>query len=99
MDTDEPSPGLPATTDPFALLGVASDADERTIKRAYARLIKVYRPERSPDEFARVHAAFEQARWNLSYRARLGQHDLRDLEPPEAAEPIRSPPAIDRVQK
>ncbi len=53
---------LPETQDPFALLGVAPDADERTLRKAYAARIKIYRPDRAPDEFARIHAAFEQVR-------------------------------------
>ncbi len=55
-------PPIVATTDPFALLGVAPDADERTLRKAYAARIKIYRPDRAPDEFARIHAAFEQVR-------------------------------------
>lgn len=55
--TDEPP--LPATDDPFALLGVARDVDERELKRAYARLIKRFRPDRAPAEFARIQAAYE----------------------------------------
>ncbi|MCE9579884.1 MAG: J domain-containing protein [Deltaproteobacteria bacterium] len=55
-------PTLPDTQDPFALLGVARDADERALRKAYAGLIKIFRPDRAPDEFARVHAAFERAR-------------------------------------
>ena len=55
-------PPLPDTRDPFVLLGVPRDADERALKKAYARLIKVYRPDRAPDEFERIHSAFELAR-------------------------------------
>ncbi|MCE9579885.1 MAG: J domain-containing protein, partial [Deltaproteobacteria bacterium] len=55
-------PPLPGTTDPFALLGIARDTDERGVRKAYAALIKVYRPDRAPAEFARVHAAFEYVR-------------------------------------
>jgi hypothetical protein len=55
-------PPLPDTDDPFALLGVGEDVDERLLKRAYARLIRIYRPDESPAEFARIHAAFEAAR-------------------------------------
>ncbi len=62
-DDPPPPPPLPTTDDPFALLGVARDVDERDLKRAYARLIKVYRPDRAPVEFGRIQAAFEQARW------------------------------------
>jgi hypothetical protein len=30
------------------------------VRKAYARLIKVYRPDRSPEAFQRVHAAYEE---------------------------------------
>lgn len=59
--TDE-RPPLPDTDDPFELLGVDEDADEREVKRAYARLIRIYRPDESPAEFARIHEAFGLAK-------------------------------------
>lgn len=43
----------------YQVLGIGSDADERTIKRAYAALIKQYRPDTHPAEFAQVRAAYE----------------------------------------
>lgn len=43
------------------MLGIDYDADERTIKRAYAALIKQYRPETHPADFARVRDAYEEA--------------------------------------
>jgi len=52
---------LPSTDDPHELLGIPEDADERTIRRAYAQRIKRWRPDRSPDEFRRVHRAYELA--------------------------------------
>src|SRR5690606_37765882 len=54
-------PPLPDTEDPFELLGAAPDAGAEELKRVYVERIKVYRPERAPDEFARLNAAFEQA--------------------------------------
>jgi len=58
---DEPPP-LPDTDDPFVLLGIAPDADAQAIKRAYARMIKRYRPDKHPAAFQRIHEAFERAR-------------------------------------
>lgn len=55
-------PRLPDTDDPFELLGVARGASEIELKRAYVRLIKQFRPERAPEEFQRIHAAYERAR-------------------------------------
>lgn len=58
---DGERPRLPDTDDPFVLLGIERDADTRTIRQAYARLIRIYRPDRAPREFQRIHAAFEEA--------------------------------------
>ena len=58
MDTPPP---LPDSDDPFELLGLERDCSERDLKRAYARLIRVYRPDRDPAEFRRVREAFEAA--------------------------------------
>jgi len=65
-------PPLPDTRDPFALLGVSSGADEREIKKAYARLIKMYRPDKAPEQFAKIHAAFELARELATARRERG---------------------------
>ena len=54
-------PELPRSDDPFELLGVPPGSDEKTLKRAYVRLIRVYRPDRHPAEFGRVRQAYEQA--------------------------------------
>ena len=62
----EPPP-LPDTDDPFELLGVERDASEVDLKRAYGRLIRIYRPDRHPDEFHRVRQAYEEARTMVAY--------------------------------
>ena len=54
----------------YELLGVSYDADERTIKRAYATLIKQYRPDSHPQEFARIRSAYE----SLLEQCRYQQH-------------------------
>lgn len=49
-------------------LSLTPDADERSIKRAYARLLKTHRPDEKPDEFQRLREAYEaalaEAQWN-----------------------------------
>lgn len=45
----------------WQILGVAPDADRLTVKRAYSRLIKMYRPDAEPEAFARIRAAYEVA--------------------------------------
>lgn len=44
---------------PYALLGIGDDADEPTIKRAYARLLKLHRPDDDPEGFQRVNDAYQ----------------------------------------
>jgi hypothetical protein len=46
---------------PFELLGLAADADERAIKRAYAQRLRVTRPDDDPQGFQRLHAAYQAA--------------------------------------
>lgn len=46
---------------PYALLDIGEDADERTIKRAYARLLKTTRPDEDPEAFQRLHEAYQEA--------------------------------------
>jgi len=55
----------------YQILGVDYDADQRTIKRAYSALIKQYRPDSHPLEFARIRFAYEnlleQCRYQQQY--------------------------------
>lgn len=72
-------PPLPANvndwpTDPRTLLGVSSDISRRDLKRAYARLIKKYKPEHAPEEFRRLRAAYEKLDQQLEWHE---DHDLR----------------------
>lgn len=53
----------------WQLLDLTPDADERSIKRAYARLLKNHRPDENPDAFQRLREAYEaalaEARWRV----------------------------------
>ncbi len=53
---------LPATEDPFELLGLPRTADEVEARRAYVRLAKRFRPETHPVAFRRVRRAWEDVR-------------------------------------
>jgi len=46
---------------PAECLGLTAEeaADPRAVKRAYARLLKIHRPDRDPDGFSRIHAAYQ----------------------------------------
>jgi hypothetical protein len=54
----------------WQLLQIAPDSDERSIKRAYARLLKTNRPDDNPEDFQRLREAYEaalaEARWRAS---------------------------------
>jgi LPLT family lysophospholipid transporter-like MFS transporter len=43
----------------YEILGVGYNADQRVIKKAYVALIKQYRPDSHPQEFARIRSAYE----------------------------------------
>ena len=70
----------------FSLLGLPMDADERTIKRAYARLIKAARPDEDPAGFQRLNEAYQAA---LSYR-RHHDHDPWDNDATVDMAPLAS---------
>lgn len=45
--------------DPFAILGVDRRADEKTLRSAYVRLIRHFKPEQHPEAFRRIRDAYE----------------------------------------
>ncbi|MDH5655180.1 MAG: J domain-containing protein [Spirochaetia bacterium] len=53
---------LPETNDPYELLNVTEKTSLRDLKRAYVRKIKIFRPEKYPDEFKRIQEAYENIR-------------------------------------
>lgn len=82
MSDDHLSDDLRAwPSNPFDLLGVPHDADPRTVKRAYTRLLRRFKPEQAPEHFQRLRAAYEvaeqQAIWRQQHR------DQEDEEPAE----------------
>ncbi|GAB3383803.1 J domain-containing protein [Lysobacter fragariae] len=68
---------------PFACLGVPGDADETTIKRAYARLLKQHRPDEDPQGFQRLHEAYTQCLAWARHRASF-EDDFDEYEDGEA---------------
>ncbi|MCA9317394.1 MAG: hypothetical protein KDB73_18050 [Planctomycetes bacterium] len=48
--------------DPWDVLGVTPDDDDATVRAAYARLLRQFRPERDPVGFQRVQRAYEAVR-------------------------------------
>ena len=60
----------------FRILEIEPTTDKKEIKRAYARLVKRYHPEEFPEEWEKIHDAYEQALKIAEYG-----------KPPMAAEP------------
>jgi hypothetical protein len=79
--------------DPWALLELDRKvAGEREVKRAYARLLKLHRPENDPEGFRRVNGAYQAALMDLARGVEpSGQAELTPGDPAELAnvsEPI-----------
>ncbi len=53
---------LPFTDNPYKTLGVERSATEAEIKQAYFALIRQHSPERDPEGFKRIRAAYEKLR-------------------------------------
>ena len=65
----------PTAADPFTVLGVAPDAGEAEVRARYLELVKQFPPDREPEKFREIRAAFEAAQDPLSIARRL-------IEPP-----------------
>ena len=48
--------------DPFEVLGLTPDAVESEIRKRYLELVRAFPPERAPERFAAVHAAYRALR-------------------------------------
>jgi hypothetical protein len=68
------------SADPFTVLGLSRDAGEAEVRARYLELVKQYPPERDPDKFREVRAAFEAAQDPLVIAGRL-------IEPPDGEVP------------
>jgi curved DNA-binding protein CbpA len=66
-------------TDPYEVLGLPPDSDDDAIRRRYLELVRQFTPERHPERFAAIRAAYDQLRdldTRLHYRLfEAGRHD------------------------
>ena len=59
-------------TDAYAILGLADDSDDETIRRRYLELVRQFTPEHHPQKFAQVREAYERLKdLNTRLRYRL----------------------------
>ena len=82
--------------DPFKVLGLPTDAGEVEIRARYLELVKQFPPEREPERFRELHAAYQAANDPLVIARRLIVPPSDD--PPEWFETLeeqkRKPPAL-----
>lgn len=48
--------------DHFEVLGLTKEASEAEIRRRYLELVRAFSPERAPERFAAIHAAYSALR-------------------------------------
>lgn len=53
----------------YEVLGVPRDADQKTIKRAYFKLVRQYTPEKEPERFQQIREAYENLTANEGQKA------------------------------
>jgi curved DNA-binding protein CbpA len=81
--------------DPFSILGLSADSSDQEIRRRYLNLIRTHTPDRDPERFVLVRAAYDQLRdpiKRLQYRLfTAGEEDSIDalLVDARAATPMR----------
>ena len=83
---------------PWSILGLEPDtANEKQVRSAYARLLKVHRPDQDQEGFQRLRSAYEQALQWLQQRSSAEEeddweNDVMDAPPQEPVE--KSPPGV-----
>lgn len=78
---------------PFELLGVGRDADERDIRRAYTAKLRHTRPDDDPEGFQRLHEAYQRL-----LQIRRHQANPSPMATMAMAEPAPVPPATPRAE-
>jgi curved DNA-binding protein CbpA len=82
--------------DPYAVLNLERTASAAEIKKAYFSLVRAYPPERDPDAFKRIRAAYERLR-DVEQRT---ETDMLLLRPPlEPTRKRRAPRPMLDVQR
>ncbi len=59
---------------PRLFFGLGAQFDEVELKRAYNRLIRLFKPDRHPDEFQKIRSAYESLKFQLENRNQLDDY-------------------------
>jgi DnaJ-class molecular chaperone len=85
---------------PYKILDISRDATDVEIKKAYFKKIREFPPEKDPEKFKEIRAAYEQIRSSTS-RAEADLFIVKETEiklPPKRALSVQ-PPGRDQVLK
>ena len=75
--------------DHFQVLGVSGDAGDAEIRARYLELVKQYPPDREPEKFREIRAAYEATKDPLSIAGRLIEMPSDEV-PPEWSAALES---------
>jgi curved DNA-binding protein CbpA len=78
-------------SDPYAALGLTREATAAEIKQAYFALVRSFPPEREPERFKQIRAAYERLRDPEQRR----EADMLLIQPWSSGARRRRPPALD----
>jgi curved DNA-binding protein CbpA len=88
-------------SDPYTILGLTPESSDEVIRRRYLQLVRTYTPDRAPERFAAIRAAYDKLRDPISrlrYRIfEAGQDDTLDaiIADAKASLPRRRVPVAD----
>lgn len=88
----------------WEILGIEPTSDKKTIKRAYAKLLKQYHPEENPEKFKQIQAAYQQCLHSdqeiesVSYEQNIESKQDIKTKPISTKEDTILPPPIPKVE-
>lgn len=88
---------------PWEILGIEPTSDKKTIKRAYAKLLKQYHPEENPEKFKQIQAAYQQCLHSdqeiesVSYEQNIESKQDIKTQPISIKEDTIVPPPIPKI--
>ena len=87
----------------WEVLGIEPTSDKKTIKRAYAKLLKQYHPEENPEKFKQIQAAYQQCLHSdqeiesVSYEQNIESKQDIKTKPISIKEDTIVPPPIPKI--